>query len=877
MIRLFGRKEISKESAKESLKKAGFYLLYITQAVQDLLPEKVASVVSIASTIKEMKENKEEFERLLNTFYDTLTSVLERLRVNQFHKSYNTAIDKVNAYLEEAVKMINENKGGLLGRLKSFLSSGEKLEDLKKSIEDFKLLSIGIPGAQSYDIRSYISDLKAASFWNKYAQSDLMISYDDFKNAVEDCAKLDYSALTRDTQDLVTDQSKFQEAKDQSSPNFNHFVTMRHFNYVVSWLGGWDNFIAFVKDKNPFTKQFLREATKVVKPPLYVEFEVVDGKLQIAPTPSYWYTEDLRESHSLSYIVYYKKEGDELWSLTEIEREPVVLGISLDCVYHFKVFSAHKEKGLISEECFSRVIDFNSFVFQAEDKETEFQQSKVSVISPNDFVLPDLPTNRSAPFEIDPKAKGGLGVSWAPSKENKEIIAEATNYRPVIYVTKAAYSLAEKLGFFFSPEILFSQWKDPTFIKKSPFTKSILGPGYKTENDKRVEFLYKAILMYNSKHNDIIVKRFKTFNWKPSCDEKSYKELEKKFDPKEADEVKGKCEKLSKEFASVIIEYLRDATTMRLCAAGAQSNIQGYLASPDKKTLEGLNTGRIVVISQTILNSKNVFIYNNKLDGVTEKALKSSVARLTGDVFSSVASECASIEGDVWINSGSKRPVPTIFLPGQIPFSYVEKEFIVKGKYSFDNYTAPVRVEDILNWMDKNPPKVPCTGLRLASDTLESTFIQVKNGIEFYARGSFVVELMSGPSFPPFLKIIVDKDKAVFEKSGAASKIVGVVPVGYSDLMYIGYRIKVNSKHSSEYRFVFEGIGALPFEVESIPFYMGVENFSVRFSPVPTGKGVPKTEKDTKKIDIINLCNIKGPERAGRTKMGEDDEIEISA
>lgn len=68
MIRLFGRKEISKESAKESLKKAGFYLLYITQAVQDLLPEKVASVVSIASTIKEMKENKEEFERLLNTF-----------------------------------------------------------------------------------------------------------------------------------------------------------------------------------------------------------------------------------------------------------------------------------------------------------------------------------------------------------------------------------------------------------------------------------------------------------------------------------------------------------------------------------------------------------------------------------------------------------------------------------------------------------------------------------------------------------------------------------------------------------------------------------------------------------------------------------------
>lgn len=306
MVRPFGRRVISKESAKET----GSYLLYASQAVQDFLPDKVVSVISIASTIKEMKENKEELEELLNTFYDTLTFVLERLRVNQFHKSYDAAIDKVHAYLEEASVMIKANNSGLLGRLKSFLNSGDKLEDLKRSIENFNLLSISIPGAQSYDIRSYINDLKAASFWNKYAPSGLMISYDDFKNAVEDCAKLDNSALTWDTQDLVTDQSQFQEVKDQSSPKFNHFVTLRHFNYVVSWLGGWDNFITFVKDKNPFTKKFFEMASKELKPPLDVEFEVVNGKLQVTPITTYYYTEYFRRSDSLSFIVYYKEEEE---------------------------------------------------------------------------------------------------------------------------------------------------------------------------------------------------------------------------------------------------------------------------------------------------------------------------------------------------------------------------------------------------------------------------------------------------------------------------------------------------------------------------------------------------------------------------------------
>ena len=772
-------------TALKKVKSATPYILSAFQILGDFAPEKLQPFFVFVNEINQILEDKEQYEELLDVFYMRLTSTVRIIEVNQFNEDcakgltrIKDFVDKVNNDLEKLA-----GKRGRLEKLMTKLSSSNKLSDLKKDIESFQLLDGLFPRMPSFDIRTQISDLKAASFWNQFIGDSSECDYNTLKSQLGKCLHNKNEGLNGEP-DLVA--GKF---------------TRMVFDYVVTWLGGWDNFSRYITEKNPFTKEFFRMASKEIKPPVDLEIKKEGKDFKIKPTTTYCFKEDGSSSENISYIVYHKKESEKTvseWKVYEIEPNRTLI-LKLDPLkkHTFKVFSACKARKLISNEYTGKSVIL---------KEHKIEMIKPRAIqmswgSPDDLLNSDVPTNKSPVFESVRK------VSWELCKENPAYDPDVESMRPVIYVTKAAYSLASKLGYFFSPEILFNLWKNPANIKESPFAKKILKDYYKEEGAK--DFVYNAVLKHNSELSKYIQMEFPHFKWVPKYDEKEYESASSKFascSDKFKAETDANCLNFSKEVGLVVLEYLRSKVVMNLCKAGAQSSIQGYLASPNQKTLNGLKPGHIVVLNQLLLGNMNTFVSKVDVETASSKALMSETFRFVGEIFYREIAQYISQEKDLWTNPEAKCPVPSVFLPGQIPFSFVETMFGVKlDGEKVANSNALIR------WMISNPPKTKCVGSSFKTRLIVNPLINSDNGIEFYARGNFVLELKSGRSSTPTWTFTVAEGKATARHVTTREHIVKsgeVISKGMHGTSYVGYQVVLSTNHV-----IFKSSGDAPFAI----------------------------------------------------------------
>ena len=797
-----------KEKVANIIRNAGNCIFCLSQAMQDVLPDKLTPIFYVVSALNQLCEDNQKFNDLLDTFYLRLDSAFKILEVNQFHANYDIAFQRIQDYIADVDKYIETNFPGLSGqengrtegvdgnstektqgkeegkkgeekrrggkgerkgneeekgkekrKEKSHADKGngksskndsekkskrseiveevknkvtelvykginivtatQRLGELRDCIKKFNGIKDLIPVTESFDILTRINDFKAASFWNKHFKAD-ECRYDALKKV-----------LSGSTSVLECDRDELVSLK----------ISMDLFNYVVSWLGGWKNFEEYIKESNPFTKEFFKGASKEVKPPIDVDFGLCDksGRIEIKPKDTYWYDEDALFSRQLSFIVYYNNNIEKYgWNVFKLAPNgSLKLKLDPGKTHIFKVFSVLEDKGLISKE-------FAEVIHNYEKHSVKWVNGDGTWISPDEVALSELPTVSSPIF------KDLYKMSWGLSTGETKYNPDVNNIRPAIYVSRAAYSLSKKLGYFFSPEILFNLWKNPVNVKESPFANIVLQDYYGDKNAK--DFVYNAVLKYNSEFNTYIQMEFPHFKWVPKFDEKELERASDEFDCgcRFKERVEAECMEFSKELTLVVAEYLRNKTVMNLCAVGAQSNIQGYLASPSQKALKKLQPGYIIVFNQSILGDMNTFISNVNVETSNLKSLKRVLAsesfRVAGGIFYREISAYISQEKDIWTNPEAKCPVPSVFLPGQVPFSFVEKTFNVKPDDGKNIATA----SKISEWVKSNPPRIRCYGTVLkAKKKAEKCFIKASTGIEFYARGNFKLEIRRPSSNEP--------------------------------------------------------------------------------------------------------------------------------
>lgn len=849
-------------------------------------------------------KNYNKYNDLIDIFCLRLDSALKVLEVNQFHSNYENAFQRIKKYVEDVKSTIKvessrhsnqetssipekspervegnngqsdnsncttpentkrkkgeenggrDNGGGTeskkslkmevvkkpsrLSKVKRYvielaydkmdlITATKKLDDLRDCIEKFDGIKDLIPSTESFDILTRISDLKAASFWNKHFKTD-ECRYDTLKKVLpKPC-----NALECNRDELVSLK-----------------ISMDLFNYVVSFLGGWENFLRYIETVNPFTKKFFKMASKEIKPPLDVDFYFADGDVVVKPRPTYWYDEDGQFSRQLGFVGHFRiGQEDVRWETYMIEPEGS-LKLKLDQTEKlcFTVFSVLEDKGMISKE-YMRV------EHGPEIHKVEWVKGKGEWISPEEFNLFELPEKLSPIFEKTYKK------TWDLSKNETKVPSDVSSLRPVIYASKTAYSLASKLGYFFSPEVLFSLWKDPLCIRESPFAKKVLQDYY--DNEAARAFVYNTVLKYNNEFNEYIQMECPKFKWVPIYNEEQLKKVTDEFDCSDAFKRKldAECMEFSKELALVISEYLGNKIAMNLCAVGAQSSIQGYLGSPNQKTLKSLKPGYIIVFNQSILGNKNTFISKANLesDSLTSlyRAIVNESLRLVGEIFYREIAEYIQQEKeiDIWKNPEAKWPVPSVFLPGQIPFSFIEKIFNVKP----DDGRNLATVNKILDWMKFNPPRIQCNGTILKSQlNARKSILDASNGIEFYARGDFKVELkrlsIDGHSETIMWSIIVSNGFAYFTgPDGKYDEIRDFVPSELSQITYVGYRLEIRWG-----QIIFGGTGSVPLSIKKETTSDYGKCF-VYFKPA-----------DEKNLDIINLHYVANTEE--KTEKGKD-------
>ena len=775
--------------------------LCLAQVVQDFLPEDIQKIVCFANTINQLKEDYDRYKKFVDAFNKSLVAILKTLELNQFHENYEAA----KKYVKEYIEIIKNHKEALKShkitkKITNAFRSANEVDDLKKMDECYDKIKDLIPLMSSYDILSDIPDSKAASFWVRYInENENEIGYDDFKNKFNSCPAT---------------KCIYQTLEDNHKPEDPSIITRQQFSYVVSWLGGWGKFIEYAKTKNPFTREFFRHASKYIKPPLDVKVEVVDSnRVKIEPSATFHYTEYGSESTRLKHFVCYMNNG-KFYSQDLTSDGNVISGLDPKTKYKFYVYNVSEKLGVISDSCFGVSVDMDQYdklcerikLYSAENADARFcmvQKIEDSLCMPkaSKTWIPrcvlDVPV---LPTQCSPIFANSTSVPWFfdYSTYDENTLNFVKSLRPTLVVTDAAYSLAEKLGYFFSPEVLFWLWKRPESIKKSPFMRMFFG------NDKIGEesedFVYHTILKYNYKHNELVEKKFNWLEWTPEYDEKKYEKALKTFTllaQKEfVEKIEQNCENFSKELCSVVMEYLGNKDIMKAFEVGTQSNIQGYYGPPCISELAGSQSSKIIVFKQSVLGHPNTYtthfpVKSGKASEYFQTEFNKYAIRLTNSNFYDIlASHINKIGGrSLWTMVGDSNCLPAVFMPGQVPFSLVEKTF------SNSACTTNVLVDEIFTWMTNDPPSVPCIGTTFSTPCSVMCPMMFKSGIEFYAFGDFCLELRAKPNGSASWVIRSEKGSLSVEKDGKKAQCVGsLVPEKYSEVAYIGYKLKCENK-----------------------------------------------------------------------------------
>ena len=798
--------------------------LYLIQIVQDFIPGELKIFLSVANVIAQAIEDYPQYKDLSSAFYAHLNSTLSVLEVNQFHENYPIAIDSVKAKMREYEQKKKGAIKELFDKAKDFLMATNKLDDKRKQIEVFSQIRNIIPQVREYSILTDIKDHRAASFWVRYIGISVSkIRYDEFKNKIYDCpdCKDDIRLLENIRPDEVIAKS----------------ITKRHFDYVVTWLGGWNKFTNYIKTGNPFTREFFANASKIIQPPLTVKLDIQsDGEgsftMSVVPTPMHWYSEDGKSSVLLSNIVYYKKGNAEYKAMI---RPSQTIRFEFDN-YEFHVFTAHKDLCLISNEWTGLKVEFNSnpkikdiISFEpcssCDKKETPTYNveglSQLKTWIPRKMIdLPVLPVKKPPIFRNTQNLL--WSCTWQYSSDDLTEIVK--NMRPTIIVSNAAYSLAEKLGFFFSPEILFWLWKRPDAIKNSLFIRAILGHQVsKGENSVEKVFVYHAVLKYNSKYNKCIKAGFSWFSWTPEYSEDEYNKAFAAFSRRVHEKVVAKteksCEEFSKELCSVVLEYLGNPDIMKACEVGAQSSIQGYYGPPSQMDMDNSQPGKIVVFRQCILGHLNTYVTQFPIkasigsDQIKHEFEKDKAMRLISSDFYSAVNNYVKSQGGIslWTGCDPERCPPAVFMPGQIPFSLIEKILPLKPEDTIN--CCPTTADGLVEWMKVVPPKVPCIGITFNITICVKCPITLGNGFEFYALGDFCLMLKQNEKTKPIWVFnccdgiaTIEHYKYEHNKITVSTHTVDIFSRGYSDIAYTGYRIEVDKND-----LVLRSCGTAPF------------------------------------------------------------------
>ena len=715
----------------------------IAQTLKEVAPDIISPLFSVVSLVNETIDGYQDYKVSLNTFYNTLSNALEGLRVNQFHNSYpeaKKAIDEAFSIIKQQYNVIHigQDKRSLkkvIDKGNAIITSSKLNEDLERMTNFFESIIRFIPPPSSYNILNNIYDCKAASFWNNIIGNTLNVSYDHFLNCLRNLLG------PGSTEGLRNGKKHFE------------IIFSDQFNYVVCWLGGWNEFLEYIKKENPFTDSFFREAAKELKPPFSASVKQEDNNIvRISPLSTYYKENCITNSLDVSYAVLYKKKTDTIWKISDTD----IPGINLTKAeesYDFRIFSIEKKTGLVSRECLcfsTEAVDGCIF------KLTDFvKSSQGTFTSKKDLYIPALPLSKSLMSYL-------INI---PCGVNTSIFS---GIRPTLYVSDAAYSLAKKLGYFFSPNILFWLWKRPEAIKTSKFAAFILNG-----REDLKDFVYHTLLKYNHQHNETIKSIYKWFNWEPEYNEEKLRKATEYFECEVsatfAKEVEEHIKKFSKELGTVIIEYLDNPDILKLCSSSLCSSIVGYYGPPDTDTLKGIRSGTIVVLKQTIMGYPSIYMKQSLDDLKTTGVSKYSFLDNVGQLI--------QLDG-----SGSWVCTPRVVMPGQIPVSLVETDIPI----FFDEGARKINTKDMIKWMTENPPKAICNGLSFSTE-LETEFsLWLSRSLEFYTIGDFALEIKD---ISRTILSVEFKDGS-FNVNGSSMPGTSVIfPKGYANSLCIGFKI----------------------------------------------------------------------------------------